>query len=168
MTVSELRKHVKSDLAQSSIPQHFIELDEMPTADDGRIVRKDLLDPYAPVDTYEPPRTPAEKMLAHIWQEALGVNRIGIADNFFDCGGHSLLAMRVILKISKKTGVRLDAAVIIMSTLEQIAKELEQYMPESTEDTKARPKAEQQQKSSAAAVEPNKNQSFIGKLMGRK
>ena len=168
VTVSELRKHVKSDLAQSSIPQHFIELDEMPTADDGRIVRKDLLDPYAPVDTYEPPRTPAEKMLAHIWQEALGVNRIGIADNFFDCGGHSLLAMRVILKISKKTGVRLDAAVIIMSTLEQIATELEQYMPDSTEDTKARPKAEQQQKSSAAAVEPNKNQSFIGKLMGRK
>ena len=54
---------------------------------------------------------------------ARGIERIGIHDNFFDIGGHSLLAVRVITKLDKRIGIRLNQANMVLQTLEQLAAE---------------------------------------------
>jgi surfactin family lipopeptide synthetase A/lichenysin synthetase A len=66
-----------------------------------------------------------QKAVAAIWREVLGVERVGLHDNFFDIGGHSLLGVRVISRIEKQLGVRLNQAIMVLQTLEQIAQECE-------------------------------------------
>ena len=121
MTVSELRRYAKACLANDCIPQQFIELDELPQDAEGQIDRAELKDPFAPEDTHVEPETETEKVLAGIWQEILGIARVGLSDNFFDMGGHSLLAIRIVIRVDKAFGVRIDQSALIMNTLEQIA-----------------------------------------------
>ncbi len=64
-----------------------------------------------------------EQAIAEVWRDVLGIERIGIHDNFFDIGGHSLLAVRVITRIDKRLGVRLNQANMVLQTLEQLAAE---------------------------------------------
>jgi acyl carrier protein len=108
------------------VPQHFIELDEFPLLSDGKIDRAALPDPFGDADDYVAPRTPMEQLIAEIWQELLGTERVSVHDNFLDVGGHSLLAMRAISRIGKKTGIRLNPSVMNLHTLEQIAAECEE------------------------------------------
>lgn len=125
VTLGEVRRHAREHLSAGEVPQQFVELDELPRAADGSVDRRQLLDPLAPRDTHVPPRTTTEKAVARIWKEALGVERVGLSDNFFDLGGHSLIATRVILQIYKKLSVRLDHATMVLNTLEQTARELD-------------------------------------------
>ena len=122
ITVSDLRRFAKTHLSTECIPQQFIELDELPLNAEGELDRSQLLDPFAPQDSYIEPETNTEKALANIWQAVLGINKIGLSDNFFDMGGHSLLAIRAVIKIDKQFGIRIDQTLIIMNTLEQLAK----------------------------------------------
>jgi acyl carrier protein len=64
-------------------------------------------------------------MVARIWSDLLGVERVGRRDNFFDLGGHSLLSMRVVHRIEERTGARLNPRALILDTLEQVAAEVE-------------------------------------------
>jgi acyl carrier protein len=125
MTVSELRRYAKACLANDCIPQQFIELDELPQDEEGQIDRAELKDPFAPEDTHVEPETETEKVLAGIWQEILGIARVGLSDNFFDMGGHSLLAIRIVIRVDKAFGVRIDQSALIMNTLEQIAMDID-------------------------------------------
>jgi len=128
LTPTELRAHLRARLPEYMIPQHFVELDSLPLTPAGKIDRKGLPNPFETgrgSDTgYVAPATPTEALLASIWQEALGVERVGAHDNFFDLGGHSLLCMQVIERIRKQTGVRLSPRAILMNTLRQIAETL--------------------------------------------
>ncbi|HET8640653.1 MAG TPA: condensation domain-containing protein, partial [Pseudonocardiaceae bacterium] len=63
--------------------------------------------PTAPTARWEPPRTPAEELVAHVWAELLGIDRVGAHDEFFALGGHSLLALRVIARLSAAAEVEL-------------------------------------------------------------
>ena len=125
VTVSELRDYAKNTLAADCVPQQFIELDELPLNADGVLDRKALRDPFTPQDSHIEPETDTQKALAVIWQEVLGVNRVGLLDNFFDIGGHSLLAIRTMIKIDKEMGVRLDVSSMVMHTLEKLAQEID-------------------------------------------
>lgn len=125
ITLSELRSHAAGVLSSDSVPQYFVELDEFPKSEDGAIDRSLLNDPFAPEDTYIEPNTHTEKALANVWKDVLGASKIGLADNFFDSGGHSILSIRVIVKVDKLFGVRLEATSLVMNTLEQIASEID-------------------------------------------
>lgn len=127
VTVSELRRYAKENLEANYIPQQFIELDELPVDDKGNEDRAQLRDPFAPEDNYVEPQTDSEKALAKIWCEVLGVDRVGLVDNFFDLGGHSLLSIRIILRVDKNMGVRLEATTLAMHTLEQVANEIDAH-----------------------------------------
>ncbi|MFT6057629.1 MAG: acyl transferase domain-containing protein/acyl carrier protein [Pseudohongiellaceae bacterium] len=125
ITVTELRQYVKDNLDAKLVPQQLVELDEFPLNAEGEIDRTQLLDPFAPIDTYIAPRSGTEKKLAKIWQNAVGVNRVSLTDNFFDIGGHSLVSIRVIVKVKKELGVRVDQGNMVLLTLEQMAKEID-------------------------------------------
>jgi FkbH-like protein len=76
---------------------------------------------------YIPPRTELEKQLCEIWQKHLHVDRIGVTDNFFEVGGHSLLAVRLFAEINRLTGKKLPLVTIFQSpTIEQLARALSQ------------------------------------------
>lgn len=122
-TVTELRRFLKSRLAPQLVPSTFVDLDALPRATDGTVDRAALPDPFGAADDFVAPRTESERVIAEIWKEVLGVERISAYDNFFDVGGHSLLAVRVVVRIDKKLGVRLNQAVMVLQTLEQIAAE---------------------------------------------
>jgi amino acid adenylation domain-containing protein len=126
-TETELRKQVREALGEKHVPRMFVELDALPRDAAGAVDDERLPSPYAVslVHEYRGPRTDAEKYIASVWQEALGVARIGVHDNFFDLGGHSLLCFRVIARIERDTGRRVSPRVVLLNTLEQLATELE-------------------------------------------
>lgn len=125
VTVSELRRYLRDRLPEELVPQHFLEVEDPPRNSDGSIDKSRLEDPFAPVDDYVAPRNDTESVIAEVWQELLGLDRVSVHDNFLDIGGHSLLAMRAMTKIKKKIGVRITASAINMQTLEQIAAQIE-------------------------------------------
>src|SRR6185436_12836894 len=107
----------------------FVSLERLPLTPNGKVDRRALPMPgaadAAPVadDAFRTPRTRAEQIVATVWRELLSVERISIADNFLDLGGHSLLIMQAIAKLEARTGKRISPRAFIFQTLEQIARE---------------------------------------------
>ncbi|WP_126651528.1 non-ribosomal peptide synthetase [Chryseobacterium aureum] len=109
VVTGELDKEVLQSQLQESLPEHMVprlwmKLDEMPLNSNGKLDRKALpeIDSSAlSTKTYVAPTTEIEESLAEIWQELLGIEKVGIHDNFFELGGHSLLSIRLIAKIRK-------------------------------------------------------------------
>ncbi len=122
-TVSELRRHIRKNVSQEFVPQQFVEIDDLPLTPTGGINYADLPNPFAEDDDYVAPRTETEKQIATIWRGVLGIERVSVHDNFFDIGGHSLLGIRVITRVNKQLGIRLNQAIMVLQTLEQIARE---------------------------------------------
>ncbi|MGG6312507.1 amino acid adenylation domain-containing protein, partial [Paenibacillus macerans] len=105
---SELRKHLALELPDYMLPAYYVELDEIPLTASGKIDRRALLAhevAAAGGTEYVAPGTAWEKLLADLWQEVLGLARVGIYDNFFELGGHSLKAMTLLSRMHKQLGV---------------------------------------------------------------
>ena len=93
------------------IPAIWMELKELPVTPNGKIDKRALPvpdDSEILIKQYEPPRNETDEKLAVIWQELLGVDRIGIYDNFFELGGHSLIATRVISLIKTEFSLNIQ------------------------------------------------------------
>jgi amino acid adenylation domain-containing protein len=104
-----LRAHLAERLPDYMVPAAFVHMDALPVNPNGKLDRKALPEPeFAPDDeTYVAPRTEVEEVLAGIWAEVLGVERLGVEDGFFELGGHSLLATRVVSQVRELFGVEL-------------------------------------------------------------
>jgi amino acid adenylation domain-containing protein len=104
-TFNELHSFLKEKLPDYMIPSAFVFLDLLPLAPSGKIDRRALPVPDLERSRLETafvaPRTPVEKILAKIWCEVLGLERVGVYDNFLELGGHSLLATQVVSRISE-------------------------------------------------------------------
>jgi myxalamid-type nonribosomal peptide synthetase MxaA len=109
-TTTEIRAHLRKALPEYMVPQAIVKLDHMPLTSNGKFDRRALPRPelgdYANL-TYEAPVEEAETFLARIWQEVLGVERVGRNDNFFDLGGHSLLAIKLMVSVQRVAGERI-------------------------------------------------------------
>ena len=96
---AELREAVAARLPASHVPTAFVRLDAVPTTPNGKVDRRALPTPEAErpdLDAaFVPPRTEAEQTLAAIWRDVLRVIEVGAADNFFDLGGDSILAIQI-------------------------------------------------------------------------
>jgi amino acid adenylation domain-containing protein len=107
----EIRTLMQQRLPEYMVPSELIMLGHMPLTGNGKVDRKFLSEredrSLANKLKYEAPRTPSEETLAIIWQELLGIDRIGIHDDFFELGGHSLLATRAVSAVRRKLNVEL-------------------------------------------------------------
>ncbi|MER8224367.1 amino acid adenylation domain-containing protein [Streptomyces sp. NPDC094143] len=112
--VAELRELAAARLPAYMRPGSYVTIDRVPLTPSGKTDRKALPDP-APGEGSgfgrdEPPATPAERELAQIWAELLGTGEVGGDDNFFEIGGHSLLAARMTGRVSAAFGVELPVS----------------------------------------------------------
>ncbi|WP_080283458.1 non-ribosomal peptide synthetase, partial [Clostridium botulinum] len=99
-----LKNYLKEILPEYMIPTRFIKLEKMPLTSNGKLDRRLLPDPSLcrNLNEYEAPRNEIEVILTKLWSEVLGINKIGINDDFFDLGGHSLKATVLMSKIHKE------------------------------------------------------------------
>ena len=124
-TATELRRHVRDRVPEVMVPQLFVDTDEWPTGADGSL-DIDKLQPTNSDDVpFQGARSESERLLAAIWQDDLDVGRVGVHDNFFALGGHSLLCFKVLSQIEQRTGARLSPRVMLLGSLEQTAIELD-------------------------------------------
>jgi amino acid adenylation domain-containing protein len=104
--------HLKQKLPEYMLPAHYVFMDALPLTPNGKVDRKALPAPTredASADEgYAAPRTETELALARIWAGLLGIERIGIHDDVFDLGAHSLLAMRAVTQIRQQFDVNLQ------------------------------------------------------------
>ena len=105
LTVGDLRAHLQSGLPAHMIPSIFVELDRLPRRPNGKVDRNALPSPdsgrLGSGEPFAAPRTPMEATLARLWAEVLGVERTSIHDGFFDLGGTSLKATRLLAAIER-------------------------------------------------------------------
>ncbi|OKO47078.1 non-ribosomal peptide synthetase [Pseudomonas sp. BTN1] len=101
-----LRRALKTRLPDYMVPTHLMFLERMPLTPNGKLDRKGL--PLPDVSqmqqVYVAPESELEQQVAAIWAQILGVERVGLADHFFESGGHSLLAMQVISRLRQLLG----------------------------------------------------------------
>jgi amino acid adenylation domain-containing protein len=99
---------LRKRLPDHMIPAAFVTLAELPLTSSGKVDRKALPPPewQSAEESHMAPRTPVEEVLAGIWAELLGLERVGAADDFFALGGHSLLATRVMSRL--RTAFRVE------------------------------------------------------------
>ncbi|HEU4508572.1 MAG TPA: amino acid adenylation domain-containing protein [Pyrinomonadaceae bacterium] len=103
VTAGELRTHLEQGLPMYMIPSFFMMMDRIPLTPNGKVNRRALPvpDQTRPElgQVYVAPRSDLESAIAKVWQEVLGIEKVGVYDNFFDLGGHSLLMVQVHLKL---------------------------------------------------------------------
>jgi acyl-coenzyme A synthetase/AMP-(fatty) acid ligase/acyl carrier protein len=104
---SVLRAWLRERLPEYMVPAAFVAVDSIPLTPNGKTDRRALPAPEraGPAEAYVAPRTPAEERVAAIWAEVLGVERVGVYDNFFEHGGHSLRATQVVSRVRAAFGV---------------------------------------------------------------
>ncbi|KAF6583537.1 non-ribosomal peptide synthetase [Paenibacillus sp. EKM211P] len=125
LTIRELRTVMSASLPSYMIPSAFVQLDRFPLTTNGKIDRKALPVPDKALHTgieYVAPRTDVEQLLAAIWQEVLEIPQVGIHDDFFTLGGHSLKVLELIRKVRLATDIELPIrSVLEFSTIEEQA-----------------------------------------------
>jgi acyl carrier protein len=107
--VPQLRSWLRERLPDHFIPSYFVVLDRLPLTPNGKVDREALPAPDCAITSSEEtliaPRTPEEEKIAEIWVELLNLDRVGVESNFFDLGGHSLVATRLVTRVREAFGI---------------------------------------------------------------
>lgn len=131
-TVEEMRRFLQTKLPEYMVPATFEVLDAMPVNANQKIDRRalpapTLVKPGLDAAAYVAPKTPLEQKLADIWAKTLGLEQVGIEDDFFAIGGHSLLAAQVIYRL--QSALKLDVSISRLFELPTIAALAEYLTP---------------------------------------
>lgn len=106
---AEIKAHMRESVPDYMVPQHFVYLDTLPLTPNGKVDRKALPAPTLAAGTRETeivaPRTETEVRIAAAFQDLLGVPSVSVHDNFFDLGGHSVLAAQVLARLQRDHGI---------------------------------------------------------------
>jgi amino acid adenylation domain-containing protein len=138
-TVTELKVHLRAHLPESMIPTSFMVLGELPLDPNGKVNRRALPVPGADrpelQEAYVAPRSEMERILAGIWQEVLGVEKVGVQDNFFDLGGDSISLLRAHSLLQKSIGREIPMVELFeFSTVSALAEHLGRPGEEAAKD----------------------------------
>jgi acyl carrier protein len=126
--IDECRSSLKAALPDYMLPSLFMRLDAIPLTANGKLDRKGLPAPDASLGQhqYVAPSTEVERMLCEVWQQLLGVERVGVSDNFFELGGHSLLAIQMLTQVNSNLSINLNLReVFTRNTIRPIAQLIE-------------------------------------------
>jgi acyl carrier protein len=128
--MNTLKEYLKEHLPEYMIPSAFMTLESLPLTPNGKVDRKALVKQYHPEayreTGYEAPRTGIEKKLALIWRHLLGINQVGRNDNFFQQGGHSLTALRLIQQVRETFNADLEVRTAFeANTIAELANKIE-------------------------------------------
>ena len=155
LEVEEIRNYIADELPSYMIPAAFIFLDDLPKTLSGKVDRQ-ALPSITQANTrlrkeYVAPRTPVEGNLAEIWKSLLGIEAVGIYDNFFHIGGHSLLATQMLSRVREALHVELPlrnlfesptiAGLALAIIQIQVEQEDEEYMTEIIEELRNLPES---------------------------
>ncbi|TVZ92699.1 amino acid adenylation domain-containing protein, partial [Streptomyces sp. BK340] len=122
---SQLRDELTRELPAFMVPSEIMLLDRLPLTKNGKVDRAALPDPDPTGGEYRAPRTPREEALAGLFAEVLGLDRIGIDDDFFACGGHSLRLTRLVWQIHEKLGMEVPIRTVFQyPTVAELAEQL--------------------------------------------
>ena len=148
-SVSELRNFLRKVLPDYMVPSAFVFLDALPLTPNGKVDRRGL----PPSDSVRPnlepeyvaPQTDAERIIANIWQEVLHLKKVGMDDNFFDLGGHSLLMVQVHSKLRQAFEKKISMVEMFQyPTIASVAKHLNRHQDELSPFEKIYAQAEKQ------------------------
>jgi amino acid adenylation domain-containing protein len=116
VTTAELREHLGERLPAWMIPSAFVRMDAIPLTPNQKVDRRALPAPDTAVPaadaSFSAPATETEAAVAEIWREVLRLDEVGATDDFFDLGGHSLKATRILTRVGTRLGVELPVGVI--------------------------------------------------------
>jgi thioesterase domain-containing protein/acyl carrier protein len=127
LRISEVREHMLGKLPEYMVPGAYMELEKLPLTHNGKIDRKALPRPDGGTreEEYVGPRDATEETLCRLWQEVLRRERVGIHDNFFSMGGHSLLAVQLISRIKQAFAVEIHLSALFAGpTVARMAKHI--------------------------------------------
>jgi thioesterase domain-containing protein/acyl carrier protein len=125
----QLHTALAERLPAYTLPTAYIWLATLPLLPSGKVDRRSLPQPERRriERSFSPPRTPLEQAIAQVWSDTLGVTPIGIDDNFFALGGHSLTAMRLMAQIERRVGVSLPLTALLQGgTVAELAAAIQQ------------------------------------------
>ncbi|MEV0521002.1 amino acid adenylation domain-containing protein, partial [Nonomuraea sp. NPDC050405] len=128
---AELDRHVAGRLPPYMVPTRWVVLDALPLTANGKLDRGALPEPGRAAGQEEatPPRSDAEELVADVWAEVLGADKIGAFDDFFALGGHSLLAIRVAARLRAIAGVDLPIRTLFARrTVADLARAVEEAL----------------------------------------
>ncbi len=133
---SDLAEYLSKKLPSYMVPKHYVFLDSFPLSNNGKLDRKSLpavrLEDKRTEEKYTPPNNDTERSLVQIWQSLLAQPEISVNDNFFDLGGQSFLAVRMMAQIHKKFGRDLPLSILFENpTIANLAHHLDAAGPES-------------------------------------
>ncbi|NEO73603.1 amino acid adenylation domain-containing protein, partial [Moorena sp. SIO3H5] len=123
--IEKVKQYLKEKLPEYMIPSRFVLLPQLPLTPNGKVDRNALPVPdnVSSVSTeYVAPETETQKVLAEIWADVLGIEKVGINDNFFDLGGHSLMATQVVSRVRQALSLELSVSKLFENpTIAQLA-----------------------------------------------
>jgi len=122
---SQLRQELSTRLPEYMVPAEIVVLDRMPLTANGKVDRVALPEPDSAAGEYRAPSNPREETLASLFAEVLGIDRIGVDDDFFALGGHSLRVIRLIWRIREELEVDVPIRLVFQhSTVAELAAHL--------------------------------------------
>ncbi|HEX7240246.1 MAG TPA: amino acid adenylation domain-containing protein, partial [Longimicrobiaceae bacterium] len=127
---AELRARLRERLPEYMVPAALVPLDRLPLTPNGKVDRRALPDPQwgGGEEAHEAPRDATEAALRDVWSAVLGVERVGVRDDFFDLGGHSLSAIRLVARVNEAFGVALPTAALLRArTVRELAEVLREH-----------------------------------------
>jgi amino acid adenylation domain-containing protein len=127
---AELRSYVREQLPEYMVPQAIVMMERMPLTGNGKVDRRALPEPEVGSGAESRgPRTEVEEVVAGIWSEVLGVERVGVEENFFDLGGHSLLVTQVVSRVRAALGTEVTLRVMFEApTVAEMAQAIDTSM----------------------------------------
>jgi amino acid adenylation domain-containing protein len=139
-TSSELREALKAVISEFMIPSAFVVLDKLPVTGTGKVDRRALTTPSKSRPQlsvfYVAPRTVHEEKLAAVWAEVLDLVEVGVFDNFFHLGGHSLAASRIVARVIQMFQVELPVTALFESpTVADMARVISEYQARQANPT---------------------------------
>jgi amino acid adenylation domain-containing protein/FkbM family methyltransferase len=129
ITPSALRAHLQGKLPEFMVPSKFVILERFPMTTNGKVDRKALPAPQGEPDRLDfvSPRNDLETLMASLFQKILNVKQVSVLDDFFDLGGHSLMAARLLSQVREITGRQISLSALFRSaTVESLARLIQQ------------------------------------------